>query len=200
MRPGRYNNEGWLTALSWLLALVAAIAIAALIVGAIALSKENSEQQTDPEMWEYPAGKMQLPNNYSCPQFNYVDKQLQITGFNLVFGRDIIIDADPGTYLIPTENHEGTYHFDFQVLAIARPTLLLKRNSLSENNELKYVKRSVNSDKQNNEQNPSDTPTNLEKDEQKSSDKRIDYENNQLIPNEKQKQLVHLQNVTKKLF
>jgi len=126
--PGRnYDSQGNYRALNrasdngaWAIfwgVLISAIAIAALIIACIALSKFNQNPPPTKQQLNHPAGKMQFPTNYTHPESFDVTMQMQLNGFNLVFGNNVAIDANPGSYLIP-QTHSGTYHFDFQVIAL----------------------------------------------------------------------------------
>jgi len=115
----------------FLLLLLGVIAIVGLILGAIALSKANNlynTQVTQEEIFS-PSGKMALPANETHHKRVEVIRALELTGFELIFGRDVTIDASPGTYLIPTGGYNGTYHFDMQVIAEAVIPHLVKKNT-----------------------------------------------------------------------
>jgi len=112
------NTESW-GIFYFVIALIAAIAITALVVAAIALADFNNNKPPSKWQLDHPSGKMQLPTNYTMPENFTCNTPMQLTGFDLVFGNGVALGGSPGTALIP-QSHSGTWHFDLQVLMLGQ--------------------------------------------------------------------------------
>jgi len=121
------GDDGSWAAMGTAVAFIGAVAIAALIIGAIALAKFNQNPPPTQAQLNHPAGKMQMHTNATSSIDIAYDMQMQLTGFYLVFGNNMVIDATPGSFLIP-QSHSGTYHFDFSVIATS--TVSAKKRSI----------------------------------------------------------------------